>query len=241
VKPWLPMCTWFATTIGLIIAVAFWRKQVFTGLDDLSKYMKAEQFYGQAILFTLILITTFPPLPLYSTLMMLGGYTFGATTAFYISYAASLVGAVIVFLIFRYTIPSRIAASLLPPSLKRVVRAIEQRPSIFLLIRVAPYPYNVLNAVLGSSSSMTLSRYVGTTALSLLKVIVHTTIGSEIRSFKDMHSDAGKKKEGEETTASWGWKEAWTAVGIVLCVGLFIYLSFVARNAVNEECADADE
>ena len=25
------MCTWFATTLGLIIAVAFWRTEVFTG------------------------------------------------------------------------------------------------------------------------------------------------------------------------------------------------------------------
>lgn len=31
-KPWLPMCAWFATTIGFIIALAFWRKQVFQGM-----------------------------------------------------------------------------------------------------------------------------------------------------------------------------------------------------------------
>ena len=178
--------------------------------------------------------------------MMLAGYTFGPGTAFFISYFASLLGALVVFLIFRHFVPSRIAQGLLPPSLKRVVRAIEQRPSIFLLIRVAPYPYNVLNAVLGSSSTMGVGRYLGTTAISLLKVIVHTSLGSEIRSFKDLHSggatnqntstshvggagDGGKKGEI-------GWGEIWTGIGIVLCVGLFIYLSFVARRAVDEEC-----
>lgn len=180
------------------------------------------------------------PLPLYSTLMMLAGYTYGPTTAFFISYFASLLGALVVFLIFRHLVPSKIASSLLPPSLKRVVRAIEQRPSIFLLIRVAPYPYNVLNAVLGSSSTMTLSRYIGTTAISLLKVIVHTTLGSEIRSFKDLHAAKTKAQQGEEEASAGeiSWGEIWTAIGIVLCVGLFIYLFFVARRAVNEECVD---
>jgi uncharacterized membrane protein YdjX (TVP38/TMEM64 family) len=172
---------------------------------------------------------------------MLAGYTFGPATAFFISYFASLLGALIVFLIFRHFVPSRIAQGLLPPSLKRVVRAIEQRPSIFLLIRVAPYPYNVLNAVLGSCSTMEVGRYLGTTAISLLKVIVHTSLGSEIRSFKDLHS--GATDESASNTGGTGdggkqigWGEIWTGIGIVLCVGLFIYLSFVARRAVDEEC-----
>jgi uncharacterized membrane protein YdjX (TVP38/TMEM64 family) len=167
--------------------------------------------------------------------MMLAGYTYGATTGFYISYFSSLIGAALVFLIFRHLIPTSITTSLLPPSLKRVVRAIEQRPSIFLLVRVAPYPYNVLNAVLGSSSSMPLSRYLGTTALSLLKVIAHTSLGSEIRSFKHLHSHQGEDADGD---GEWSWGEIWTVFGIVLCVGLFIYLSFVAQRAVDEETAD---
>jgi len=227
------MCTWFATTIGLVIAVAFWRTEVFTGLDDLSTYMKREGYYGQALLFGLILLTTFPPLPLYSTLMMLAGYTFGPGTAFFISYFASLLGALIVFLIFRHFVPSKIASGLLPPSLKRVVRAIEQRPHIFLLIRIAPYPYNVLNAVLGSSSTMGVGRYIGTTAISLLKVIVHTSLGSGIRSFKDMHNSHSGGGD-EANTGEIGWGQIWTMIGIVLCVGLFIYLAIVARRAVDE-------
>lgn len=34
--------------------------------------------------------------------------------------------------------------------LKRVVRAIERRPKLLFLIRVAPYPYNVMNCLLAS-------------------------------------------------------------------------------------------
>ena len=167
------------------------------------------------------------PLPLYSTLIILAGYTYGSITGFIISYFSSLVGAFVVFVIFRHSIPTSVTASILPPSLKRVVRAIEKRPSVFFLIRVAPYPYNVLNAVLGSSSTMGVTRYMLTTAASLVKVIVHTTIGSEIRSFKDFHSS---QPESEE----WGWGQIWTMCGIALCVALFVYLSIVARRAVDE-------
>ena len=79
---------------------------------------------------------------------------------------------------------------------------------------------------------MTLGMYVCTTSISLLKVIVHTTIGGEIKSFKDYHTQNGDEKEGGKK--EWTWKEAWTVFGIILCVGLFVYLSIVARRAVDE-------
>lgn len=171
---------------------------------------------------------------------MLAGYTYGPSIAFLISYFSSLIGAVIVFLLFRHLVPTSVASSLLPPSLKRVVRAIEQRPSIFLLIRIAPYPYNVLNAVLGSSSRMSIWQYGGTTALSLLKVIVHTTLGSEIRSFAELHAEPDPEEPEDLTAGEINWKEVWTIMGIVLCVGLFIYLAIVAHRAVDEECVDEE-
>jgi uncharacterized membrane protein YdjX (TVP38/TMEM64 family) len=58
-------------------------------------------YQGQAIFGFLIFITTIPPLPLYSTFMVLAGYTFGASDGFVISYVASLLGAVIVFVVSR--------------------------------------------------------------------------------------------------------------------------------------------
>lgn len=58
-------------------------------------------YTGQAIFGFLIFLTTIPPLPLYSTLMVLSGYTFGAWEGFLISYVSSLVGAVVVFVIAR--------------------------------------------------------------------------------------------------------------------------------------------
>ena len=56
---------------------------------------------GKVIFGFLIFLTTIPPLPLYSTFIVLSGYTFGVWQGFAVSYIASLVGAVLVFVISR--------------------------------------------------------------------------------------------------------------------------------------------
>jgi uncharacterized membrane protein YdjX (TVP38/TMEM64 family) len=79
------------------------------------------------------------------------GYTFGAVGGFLISYTAALSGAVVVFLVSRHMfrdLISRWFAQFV--YLKRVVRAIEKRPKLLFLIRLAPYPYNVMNCLLAA-------------------------------------------------------------------------------------------
>jgi uncharacterized membrane protein YdjX (TVP38/TMEM64 family) len=58
-------------------------------LDHLSKDLYDMGYQGLFVFGVLIFITTIPPLPLYSTLIVLSGYI------------ASLVGAVVVFVISR--------------------------------------------------------------------------------------------------------------------------------------------
>jgi uncharacterized membrane protein YdjX (TVP38/TMEM64 family) len=70
-------------------------------LDHLSKDLYDMGYQGLFVFGVLIFITTIPPLPLYSTLIVLSGYTFGVWNGFVASYIASLVGAVVVFVISR--------------------------------------------------------------------------------------------------------------------------------------------
>lgn len=57
------------------------------------------------------------------------------------------------------------------PSLARVIHAIECRPSLLFLIRLAPYPYNVMNTLLASSRTLSLKVYIGVTGISLFKLM----------------------------------------------------------------------
>ena len=191
---------------------------------------------------------------MYSTFITLSGYTYGAWTGAVISYFAALSGAICVYALcrscFRETIASWLSKT---TSIKRVVRAIEKRPKLLFMVRLAPYPYNVMNALLAASPSLTFRTYTLCTALSLFKVIIHTTIGASIHSFAGYHlhkspnssdppidgqdptNDDGDGLPADEDDQGAFLSRASAVVGIVLCIAIIVYLSWVARKAVDEE------
>ncbi|RDX53161.1 hypothetical protein OH76DRAFT_1399785 [Lentinus brumalis] len=242
IKPWIPIILYVITTLGFLAAVSFWKVEVFQGLDELSRWLKSDTYLGYAVIFTLIFVTTFPPIPLYSTLIILSGYTFGAWTGAIISYGASLAGALVVFTLsrtfFRATISRWLSCTI---TIKRVVRAIENNPKLLFLIRLAPYPYNVMNCLLAASPSLTLRTYTLCTALSLPKLIIHTSIGSSIHSFATYHAThpGSESTEGDDDQGS-TLSHYSAIVGIILCLAIFVYLSYITRKAVDEELQDED-
>ncbi|KII95356.1 hypothetical protein PLICRDRAFT_34203 [Plicaturopsis crispa FD-325 SS-3] len=232
IKPWIPLIMYGMTSLAFLVAIAFWKEEVFARLDELAVWLRLDEQFGYAVMFLLIFLTTFPPIPLYSTLIILSGYTFGPWTGAIISYFAALTGALTVFIISRTLLRETISRWLsCTITIKRVVRAIEKRPKLLFLIRLAPYPYNVMNCLLAASPTLTLQTYTVCTALSLFKVIIHTGVGASIHSFKDYHAAEGEG--GADMVA-----RAWTVVGVVMCVAIFVYLSYVARKAVDEELDD---
>lgn len=177
------------------------------------------------------------PIPLYSTLTVLSGYTFGAWTGAVISYCAALTGAVAVFIVSRTLLREPISRWLASTvTIRRVVRAIEKRPKLLFLVRLAPYPYNVMNCLLAASPSLTLKTYTLCTALSLFKVIIHTSLGASIHSFGDYHAAQPADASGGPSLA-----QIWTVTGIFLCLAIFVYLSIVARRAVDDEIGSEED
>ncbi|EAU84267.2 hypothetical protein CC1G_01263 [Coprinopsis cinerea okayama7 len=236
-KPWIPMILYALTSFAFVVAIALYRTELFTLLDELSLWLRSDEEYGHAILFFLIFLTTIPPIPLYSTLIVLSGYTFGTWMGAIISYFSALFGALVVFIVSRALFRESIGKWLNSyTSIKRVVRAIEKRPKLLFLIRFAPYPYNVLNCLLAASPTLTLHTYTVCTALSLFKVVIHTSIGASIHSFKDFHV-ADPDSTDDEGSADW-LAQMWTLVGIALCAAILVYLYIVARRAVDEELDD---
>ena len=73
-KPWIPLILYGMTSFGFLVAVAFWKNEVFeseslnepdrlklnmwTGLDELSHWLRADEQFGYAALFLLIFLTT---------------------------------------------------------------------------------------------------------------------------------------------------------------------------------------
>jgi uncharacterized membrane protein YdjX (TVP38/TMEM64 family) len=196
------------------------------------------------------------PLPLYSTLIVLSGYTFGAWAGAVLSYCAALTGAFVVFMLSRYLFRELITRWLSSAtSVRRVARAIEKRPQLLFLIRLAPYPYNVMNCLLGASPTLTLRTYLVCTALSLFKVIIHTALGSSIHSFARYHvqpkqsldnasdnSEGLSQSDGDATAEGENPMSFYVQIaGVTLAIGVFIYISVVARKAINDELGDDDD
>jgi uncharacterized membrane protein YdjX (TVP38/TMEM64 family) len=184
------------------------------------------------------------PFPLYSTLIVLSGYTFGAWTGFLISYIAALSGAIVVYSLSLHFCHASLSDMLSRAAwMRRVLIAIDRRPTLLFLIRLAPYPYNLLNAVLAASPTLTFKTYVSCTALSLFKLIIHTWAGSAIQHFagsasvsvpSDKDSVGGGEEEGNELV------RYWTYFGLLLSIGIFAYLSYLAKKTVEEQ-AEAEE
>jgi hypothetical protein len=113
-----------------------------------------------------------------------------------------------------------------------------------------------MNALLAASPTLTLKTYTLCTALSLFKVIIHTTIGASIHSFAGYHlhktpDSSDSPIEGQDPTGDGGdgvpaggddegalLSRISAVVGIVLCIAIFVYISWVARRAVDEELED---
>ncbi|GAA99696.1 uncharacterized protein L969DRAFT_89550 [Mixia osmundae IAM 14324] len=254
-KAWIPLMIWAAVSLAFALIVLVWHTEVFSGLDRLSAWLKTLGFKGYCYLFGLIFITTMPPLPLYSTLIILSGYAFGMPTGFVISYTAALSGAVVVFVLSRYYFRQQMLSLLdKSPGLKKVVRAIDRKPRLLFLIRFSPYPYNVMNVILASSECLSFKTYTLCTALALPKLVIHVTIGSTIRNFSAYHSDQQASgddvpdddaaREAIELEASGRrLKEVAGTIGLLLCIGLFVYILIVARRAVDEidDVADSEQ
>jgi uncharacterized membrane protein YdjX (TVP38/TMEM64 family) len=239
--PWIPLILYAITSLVFVVAIAWYRTELFVGLDQLSLYLQRDPEYGYAVLFCLIFLTTIPPIPLYSTLTVLSGYTFGAWTGAVISYCAALTGAVVVFIISRTLLRECISRWLASTvTIRRVVRAIEKRPKLLFLVRLAPYPYNVMNCLLAASPTLTFKTYTLCTALSLFKVIIHTSLGASIHSFADYDAAHKAQQDDDDASNAHSLARIWTIFGVLLCVAIFVYLSIVARRAVDEEIGQED-
>ncbi|PWN39860.1 hypothetical protein IE81DRAFT_317385, partial [Ceraceosorus guamensis] len=227
---YVPLLIWLVVSLTSTFTVLIWHTKVFRALDHLARTLQGLGLSGRLILGGLIFLTTFPPLPLYSTLIVISGFSFGLVQGFVISYIAALAGAITVFLLSRTFLKTWMVGLLNKSGgLRKVVRAIEKQPKLLFLVRLAPYPYNLMNTLLASSPTLTLKTYTLCTAVALPKLLVHTGLGTTIKNFA-AYNGAGTAAPVNATAIA----HVAGFVGVGLCIGIFFYLFSVASAAVDE-------
>ncbi|KAI9497871.1 snare associated Golgi protein-domain-containing protein [Zychaea mexicana] len=194
---------------------------------------------GYILLGFLIFLSGFPPMVGYGLYLTLSGFTFGFAAGFPLSYFSALAGAVACFVVSRLWLKDRVQRFMLRhPNLHAVVRAVEKSGfKMFLLIRLSPYPFNILN-VLFSATDISLRDFTLGTAISLTKIGIHIYIGSSFTSFSKRILGDDDDMTDDERTAD-NIRIAATVIGSFLSFGVMAYIYAVTKRAVaqanNEE------
>jgi len=90
------------------------------------------------------------------------------------------------------------------------------------MIRLAPYPYSLMNAVL-SATTISLPRFSLATAISLIKLCTHTLIGANIETLHE-------SMVAHPTPL----RIAVMGLGTGLGIGLFVYVWVLTKRTIKE-------
>ena len=90
-------------------------------------------------------------------------------------------------------------------------------------------------------SQVTLPVYFWATAISLFKIALYTWVGGRIHSFSHNATNVVDGTLPPDEAEADHVARLWTFGGIALCLGIFVYLSIVARRAVDEELDGEEE
>ncbi|KAI8384349.1 snare associated Golgi protein-domain-containing protein [Radiomyces spectabilis] len=229
---WLLAAGVFSFVMGLFMYA--YRRELLEALENLSAAVKSMGAGGYCLIGTLIFLSAFPPMIGYSTFQTLSGFTFGFQYGFPLSYFSALCGAVGCFMLSRHLLKERVQRWMKKHNnLEAVVRAVEKKGfKLFLLIRLSPYPFGLLN-VLFAAIDISLYHFALGTALSLTKIALHVYIGANLTSF-------AKRVLGEEDEMTDEEKHLETVRYIIVIIGsllafvIMIYVYTIAKRAVDE-------
>ncbi|CAG8542081.1 1355_t:CDS:2 [Ambispora leptoticha] len=103
---------------------------------------------------------------------------------------------------------------------------------MLLLIRLAPYPYNILNTLL-SATHISLRVYAIATAISLFKLVIHVWIGSKISSFTE-HLKGNSDSSNFNEIHLDPMRIIPVMIGVSIGLGVIIYVWILARRSIKE-------
>ncbi|KAI1316045.1 hypothetical protein EDD11_010509 [Mortierella claussenii] len=225
------------TVIGLVVG---YHSKIFGALEALADFIRGlGPFRGPLAIMLCLFATSFPPIIGYSSIVTMSGYVYGFLFGFVIAFSGALAGGIVCFFFCRKWFKPQVRKLMAKnKSLKSVVRTVEKRGfRLLVLIRLAPYPYNIMNALL-SATHIPLLTFALATGLSLLKLTLHVYIGSTLSSLTEGDDDDNTKnpdgtpKDPDVDHGSKRLKFVFMILGIIFGIGIGAYVWWVARQEV---------
>ncbi|KAK9712204.1 Tlg2-vesicle protein [Basidiobolus ranarum] len=217
--------------ITSLVLLSHYKDALIPKLEQLSQWIRDRGFLGGFVLTLMIACTGFPPIFGLTTLTTFSGFVYGFPLGFLPAFFGALLGGTGCFMLCRkygHTYVRKVLTA--HHVLARITQAIEKKGfKLFLLIRFAPYPYNVLNVTL-AGTKIPLTQFFIVTGISLFKLLPQIYIGSQLINFADSITEhpSPLKIIGVIVVASLG-------------VGLLVYLYWLSKRLVDEVVYEEEE
>ncbi|GAA5835435.1 hypothetical protein JCM3766R1_004786 [Sporobolomyces carnicolor] len=182
---------WIWVALHVVGAGLFWLigwENIFAWMARLADNVR-ELRYGWLVLFSIVVVTSIPPLIGYGTAQTLIGFAFGVMPGFFISAASCLVGGVLSFVVVRKLV--RFFAPFIhkDKTFKALSNAVRVKGlPLIVLLRLCPFPYPYSNAFFASVESVTLGQFFLATLAITPKLLLHVFIGHRTYLFADPES-----------------------------------------------------
>ncbi|KAF9576592.1 hypothetical protein EC968_006939 [Mortierella alpina] len=213
VQPWFWLGLWFAFAVLIIGLITGFHSKIFDFLEALASFIKGLGPLGPPVIMLGLFATSFPPVIGYSSIVTMS------------------VGSIVCFYFCRRWFKAQVRKLLAKnKSLKSVVRTVERRGfRLLVLIRLAPYPFNIMNALL-SATHIPLPTFALATAISLVKLTLHVYIGSTLSSLAGRDDDQdGKGSSGHGKAV----KVIVMIFSIILGIGVGGYVWIIAKREIT--------
>ncbi|KAJ3365278.1 hypothetical protein GGF32_009783 [Allomyces javanicus] len=213
-----------------------YRAEIMQQSARFAEFVRGHTVVGPLLLTMAIFSTMFPPIMGLSTILYLCGYIYGFPGGFAPAYLGALGGACTCFLLAHSYLRGYASRALARyPSARALRHTIDKRGlKLLILIRLAPYPSNMVNVLLATSSSISLRTFALASALTFPKYLLQVYIGSSLSTFSDLVS-------GTHPPESHTLSLAVVGCSIALGIGLTVWLWFHVQRIVKEDALDMDE
>ncbi|KAJ3102220.1 Tlg2-vesicle protein [Phlyctochytrium planicorne] len=185
---------------------------------------------GAILIGALEFVASFPPMFGFGSLQLLAGFIYGMA-GFIPIYLGGFLGGIACFAISRRYLTTRYRAVLTEKYPKFVIieEAIQEGGlKLVILLRIAPYPYAIMNGVL-STTSIPFHRFAIATSICMFKALIQVYLGTTLQNLADLISGSTSRSDRPPTV-----EISIMLAGVVLAVAAIVYVSWLVRRTLRK-------
>ncbi|KAJ1922172.1 Tlg2-vesicle protein [Mycoemilia scoparia] len=219
-------------TVSILLWVFY--KPILNFANGIAKWGQVHPIWAAIITISYLIICCFPPMFGYALTVTMSGFIFGFPLGFLPVFVGAMIGSILCF-IFGRRWGSRYVRYIMEINvfLAECVKVVETGGfKLLLFVRMAPYPFNIMNLLL-SATNISIYHYIAATAISLVKLLFYVYIGSNVSALADLlmeDSDDGNSSHKKISTL----KLVLLLSGGIIAVATMIYIMFLARRRIEK-------